>query len=95
MKPDARQKLNQAIELIQDTGLGSSLLWLWVWDTIKYNLDDDEWDVLVNEEEAWDLLVKHVDDGVGFTMEYGSEALYEHVRDWMVETGQIKEWEEN
>lgn len=94
MKSDTRQKLDQAIELIQDTGLGSSLLWLWVWDTIKYNLSDDEWDTLVNEEEAWDLLVDYVDNGAGFSMEYGAEALYEHIRDWMVETGQIREWED-
>lgn len=94
MKPDAFERMNQALELIQGTDLGAPLLWLYTWDIVKYNLDSEDYAVHVTEEEAWDELVKAVDNNVGFTLEYGSEHLYEHVRDWMIEAGLIEDFED-
>ena len=94
MKPDTKDKLNKCLEILDSTDLGVSMTWLWVWSLIKDNLEDGEWDQLVSEDEAWDMLWKAVESGVGFTMEYGSEDLWEHVMGWMIEEGMIKEFEE-
>ena len=94
MKIDDMQKLNQCLDILDTTDLGLSLVWLWTWSQIKDNLEDGEWDQLVSEEEAWDLLCKAVESGRGFSLEYGADQLYEDVRDWMFENGLIKEFED-
>lgn len=93
MKSD-KDKLNKCLEILDSTDLGVSMTWLWVWSLIKDNLEDGEWDQLVSEDEAWDMLWRAVGSGVGFTMDYGAEDLWEHVMGWMIEEGMIKEFEE-
>ena len=94
MKIDDMQKLNQCLDILDTTDLGLSMVWLWVWSQIKDNLEDGEWDQLVSEEEAWDLLCKDVESGRGFSLEYGADQLYEDIRDWMFEKGLIKDFED-
>ena len=89
MKNDDMHKLNQCLDILDTTDLGLSMVWLWVWEQIKCNLEDGEWDQLVSEEEAWDLLGKAVESGRGFSLEYGADQLYEDIRDWMFEAGLI------
>jgi hypothetical protein len=94
MKPEDKEKLNECLRILDSTDLGVSLVWLWTWSTVKDFLDGEDWDPLVSEDEAWDLLAKAVDSGHGFTLEYGAEDHYEAVLDWMLEKGLIKDLEE-
>ena len=93
MKPEDKDKLNQCLEILDTTDLGLSLVWLWSWSTVKEFLEGGDYDQLVSEEEAWDLVCKRVEAGNGFTLEYGAEQNYEDIKDWMIESGMIKDWD--
>ena len=95
MKNDDMQKLNQCLEILDSTDLGFSLVWLWVWSSVVDKLEDGDFDQLVSREEAWDLLVKAVDGGIGFSLTYGADELDEHITDWMIETGLITDLDED
>lgn len=84
-------KLNQCLDILDTTDLGLSMVWLWTWSIVKDMLEGGDYDQLVSEDEAWDLLVKAVDSGHGFTLEYGAEQHYDDVRDWMIETGLVRD----
>jgi hypothetical protein len=47
----------------------------------------------MDEEEMWKLFFTQADQN-GFSLEYGTEDLYEAVRDWMTEQGIIEEYTE-
>jgi hypothetical protein len=47
----------------------------------------------MSEEEMWELFWTQADKN-GFTLEYGTEDLYEAVRDWMIDQEVIMEAEE-
>ena len=94
MKPEDKDKLNQCLEILDTTDLGLSMVWLWTWSQIKDNMDDLDMDILVSEDEAWDLLCKAVESGYGFTLEYGADQHYEDVRDWMIQNGLMKEFDD-
>lgn len=94
MKPDDKDKLNKCIEILDSTDLGFSLVWLWTWSTVKDIIDNLEWDVLVSENEAWELLCKAVESGNGFSLEYGAEQHHEEVLEWMLSHGLIADFED-
>ena len=94
MKTDDMKKLNQCLDILDTTDLGLSLVWLWTWSVVKDMLEGGDFDQLVSEDEAWDLLVKAVESGQGFSLEYGAEEHGQHVQDWMIENGLITELEE-
>lgn len=94
MKPDDKDKLNECLRILDTTDLGLSLVWLWTWSTVKGFLEDGEYDQLVSEDEAWDLLTKAVESGYGFSLEYGAEEHHEDVRDWMMSQGLIMDLDE-
>lgn len=94
MKPQDKDKLNECLTILDTTDLGLSLVWLWTWSTIKGFLEDGDWDQLVSEDEAWELLCKSVESGQGFSLEYGAEDHHEHVRDWMITSGLIKDFDD-
>jgi hypothetical protein len=56
-----------------------SLVWLWVWDIIDQFYQDEEL-YIRTQDIVWDALNT---DTPAFTLEYGTEHLYEWVRDWM------------
>lgn len=91
MRSDDKDKLNQCLSILDSTDLGLSMVWLWTWSTVKEFLEGGDYDQLVSEDEAWELLVDSVATGNGFTLEYGAEDHYEMVRDWMFEKGLIKD----
>ena len=95
MKNDDMQKLNQCLDILDTTDLGFSLVWLWVWSSVVDKLEDGDFDQLVSREEAWDLLVKAVDGGIGFSLTYGADELDEHITDWMIEAGLITDLDED
>lgn len=92
---DDKDKLNQCLDILDTTDLGLSLVWLWAWSLVKENLDGGDFDQLVSEDEAWDLMCKRVESGDGFTLEYGAEQIHEDIRDWMLESGMIRDWEDS
>jgi hypothetical protein len=89
MKPEDKDKLNDCISILESTDLGLSLVWLWTWDVIKYNMKDEDFVCTVTEDEMWDHLCKAVDEGRGFSLEYGAEQLSDDVRDWMTDNGYL------
>ena len=95
MKNDDMNKLNQCLDILDTTDLGFSLVWLWVWSSVVDKLEDGDFDQLVSREEAWDLLVKAVDGGIGFSLTYGADELDEHITDWMIEAGLITDLDED
>lgn len=91
MKPGDKDKLNKCLEILDTTDLGLSMVWLWTWSTVKEFLDSYDWDQLVSEDEAWELLSKAVESGHGFSLEYGAEDHYEDVKEWMLKEGLMKD----
>lgn len=85
MRPDDRMKLDQCLEILDSTDLGLSMVWLWTWSTIQGFHEDKEYSFKVTNDVIWEKLVKAVESGAGFTLEYGAEDHYEHVRDWLME----------
>ena len=94
MKPEDKDKLNQCIDILETTDLGLSLVWLWTWDTIKYNMKDDNYRCTVTEDQMWEHLCEAVGAGKGFSLEYGAEQIWDDVRDWMTESGYLIDLEE-
>lgn len=84
MKPDDKDKLNQCLEILDTTDLGLSLVWLWTWSTITNILDDPEWKPVATIDEMWDNLCEAVQNGAGFSLEYGAEQHQQDVLDWML-----------
>lgn len=89
MKLEDKDKLNKCLEILDTTDLGLSLVWLWVWSTVREKLEGGDYDQLVSMDEAWDLLVGAVESGIGFSLTYGADELDDHITDWMIETGLI------
>jgi hypothetical protein len=87
-------KLNKCLEILDSTDLGTSLAWLWSWSTIKDILDSTDWEPMASEDEIWDRLVKLVDSGNGFTLEYGAEDHLDAVLGWMMDEELIKDSDE-
>ena len=73
---DILDKLNKLNET-----LFPSLVWLWVWDIID-NFYTDEELYIRTQDIVWNALL---DNTPAFSLEYGTEHLYEWVRDWMFE----------
>ena len=89
MRPDDKDKLNQCLDILDTTDLGLSMVWLWTWSTVKEILTGGDWDQLVSEDEAWELLCEAVESGNGFSLEYGADNHYEEVLEWMFSRGLI------
>jgi hypothetical protein len=71
---DILDKLNKLNET-----LFPSLVWLWVWDIIDTFYQDEEL-YIRTQDIVWEALVSNTPE---FTLEYGTEHLYDWVRDWM------------
>lgn len=95
MKSDDKDKLNQCLEILDTTDLGLSLIWLWTWSTITNVLDDDEWKPIATADEMWNHLCEAVENGMGFSLEYGAEQHQEDVIEWMLNRGYIVDFNED
>ena len=89
MKHGDKEKLDQCLDILDTTDLGLSMVWLWVWCTIREKLENGDYQQLLSADESWDLLVKAVESGQGFSLTYGADELDEHITDWMIENGLI------
>lgn len=91
---DDREKLNKCIEILDTTDLGLSMVWLWSWSLIKDFMSDPMYKFNYTEEQVWDLMVKEVANGHGFTLEYGAETNYEDILTWLYDADIMEDVEE-
>jgi hypothetical protein len=83
MKPDDKDKLNECLKILDSTDLGLSLVWLWTWSTINNILDDETYKAKVTQDQMWMNLCEAVEEGQGFSLEYGAEQHQDDVLEWM------------
>ena len=95
---DTFKDINLIIDKIGELRVFPPLVWVWTWDVAITILKDireggePEYNVTMDEEEMWELFYTQADSN-GFTLEYGTEDLYEAVRDWMIDQGIIEEYD--
>ena len=97
---DTFKDINLIIDKIGELRVFPPLVWVWTWDvaiTILKDIregGDPDYCVTMDEEEMWQLFFTQADKN-GFTLEYGTEDLYEAVRDWMIDESIIELVEED
>jgi hypothetical protein len=95
---DVYKDISLIIDKIGELNAFPPLVWVWTWDTAITILKDireggdPDYNVTMDEEEMWALFWRDADKN-GFTLEYGTEDLYEAVRDWMTDIGVIEEYD--
>ena len=72
-----RDGLDSIIEQLEALPIFPSLTWLWAWDVIKSSYEHDDL------TEVWEKFFYTVDEE-GWTMEYGTESMQEHVDNWLI-----------
>lgn len=86
---DAYKDITNIIDQIGKLPVFPPLVWVWVWDNIICEIqnfqEDAEYQVNYTEKEIFTKFWEDADKN-GFTLEYGTEDLYEHVRDWMIDS---------
>ena len=96
---DVYKDITSIIDSISELPVGQPLVWVWVWDIAKQIHEDmqgggePEYCLTMDIEEMWELFWTQADKN-GFSLTYGDEALYESVRDWMIDQEIIEEYEE-
>jgi len=97
---DVYRDIEDIIEKIGSLSVGQPLVWVYVWDVARDLYRDiqegGEDDMVVNagEDEVWELFWTQADKN-GFSLEYGTEDLYESLRDWMIDQEIISMVEED
>ena len=92
---DIYRDINLIIDKIGELQVFPSLVWVWTWDIARdlyRNIQagsEEEYCVTMEEEEVWQLFWDQADKN-GFTLEYGTEDLDEHIRDWMIDESIIE-----
>ena len=93
---DTYNEIEEIVDRITKLSVFPSLVWVWAWDvtrdlykTIQEGAEE-EYCVAEDIEDVWQMFWEDADKN-GFTLEYGAEALYEHVRDWMIDRHIIDE----
>ena len=87
---DTFKDINLIVDKIGELRVFPPLVWVWTWDvaiTILKDIregGDPDYKVTMDEEQMWELFFTQADKN-GFTLEYGTEDLYEAVRDWMID----------
>ena len=96
---DTYREIEDIIDKISKMRVGQPLVWVYVWDVARTLWRDimeggeEEYCTAMDEEDMWELFWTQADKN-GFTLEYGTEDLYEAVRDWMFDQGIIEEYPE-
>ena len=86
---DVYKDLESIIDQISKLPVFPPLVWVWTWDVAKTTLRDfgldNEYQVNCTELELFEKFWKDADKNA-FSLEYGSEDLYEAVRAWMIDS---------
>ena len=96
---DVHRDISVIVDKITNLGVFPPLVWVWTWDvalSIYKDIQeggDPDYCVARDEDEMWELFYTQADTN-GFTLEYGTEDLYEAVRDWMIDESIIEEYNE-
>jgi len=95
---DTYKDINDIIDRISNLQLFPPLVWVYAWDIAKDLYRDfqegseGEYGVTMSLEEFWALFYNNADQN-GFSLDYGSDDLYEHIRDWMFDAGVVEDVE--
>lgn len=87
---DTYNEIEDIIDKISKMRVGQPLVWVYVWDVARtlwksiMEGQEEEYCTAKDEEEMWELFWTQADKN-GFSLEYGTEDLYEAVRDWMID----------
>jgi hypothetical protein len=93
---DVYQDIEYIIGKITVLPIGQPLIWVYAWDVARdvyKNIQEgqeEEYCVTMSIEEVWELFWTQADKN-GFTLQYGSEDLYDAIRDWMIDESIIEE----
>ena len=93
---DTYREIEDIIDKISKMRVGQPLVWVYAWDvarSIWHDIADGgepEVSTSKTEEEMWEMFWGQADIN-GFTLEYGTEDLYEAIRDWMIDKDIIEE----
>lgn len=79
-----RDALDAIIEELEALPVYPSLVWLWAWDTIKAQYEGDDLNAV------WEKFFYEAGDE-GWTMEYGTEHMQDHVMDWLIKNNFIND----
>ena len=94
---DVYHDINDIIDRIGKLPVFPPLVWVWTWDVAKSTLQDfesdSEYQVNDTEQEVFKKFWQDVDKN-DFSLEYGTEDLYEAVRDWMIDADIVSEVDE-
>jgi len=85
-------EVNKIVDSLNNLSIFPSLVWVWCWDVIRNVYESNPADApdFVDEaikpgvtlKQVWDKFWEDADKN-GFSLEYGSEDLYEATLDWM------------
>lgn len=95
---DTYKDINDIIDRISNLQLFPPLVWVYAWDIARDLYRDfqegseGEYGVTMSLEEFWSVFYNNADQN-GFSLDYGSDDLYEHIRDWMFDAGVVEEVE--
>ena len=93
---DAYTEIEDIIDKISKLPIGLPLVWVYAWDVARDLYKsiqegyEEEYCVTEDIEDVWQMFWEDADKN-GFSLEYGSETLYESIRDWMIDRGIIDE----
>jgi hypothetical protein len=93
---DTYRDIEDIIDRISKLPIGLPLVWVYAWDVARdlytsiQEGQEEEYCVTEDIEDVWELFWIQADKN-GFTLEYGSETLYDHIRDWMIDENIIDE----
>jgi hypothetical protein len=94
---DTYTSIESIIDQIGQLSVFPSLVWVWTWDVCRDMLnnfrEDPDYQVNMDNEEVWKLFWEQADTN-GFTLEYGTEDLNEHISDWLIDIEAVGEYEE-
>lgn len=93
---DTYRDIEDIIDKIGSLPVGQPLVWVYVWDVVRQLWTDimegqeEEYCTAMDLDEVWELFWLQADVN-GFSLEYGTEDLYEAVREWMIDSEIIDE----
>lgn len=100
-RDDIYNELNLIVDRLENISVYPSLLWVWTFDIIRDKFENSQYDELlagepdyIDEVIAEGVTLKQIFDkfwddvdGLGLSMEYGSDAIEDTIMDWMRENG--------
>ena len=93
---DVYKDIEDIIAKITVLPIGMPLIWVYAWDVARdlhrsiQEGQEEEYCVAEDIEDVWQMFWEDSDKN-GFSLEYGAEALYDAIRDWMVDRNIIDE----